>query len=191
MALGDNTTSVARGNDARGRKPYLLSAELNFATAASDKGTALAANDVIPGLTIPANTLIMCAGFEVTSAHTGTSTDTDFDFGITGGDLDNFVDGFDFDGASVGDYAFKAGQTPVLIGGTSDTIDVEIQAMTGTTTGGKIRMFAVCLDVDDPGDCSRSRPRPTRITKLRGQGNLPLLTLTREYYKWLNHTSHL
>jgi len=136
MALGDNTTSVARGNDARGRKPYLLSAELNFATAASDKGTALAANDVIPGLTIPANTLIMCAGFEVTSAHTGTSTDTDFDF----------------DGASAGDYAFKAGQTPVLIGGTSDTIDIEIQAMTGTTTGGKIRMFAVCLDVDDPGD---------------------------------------
>jgi hypothetical protein len=66
--------------------------------------------------------------------------------------LDNFVDGFDFDGASVGDYAFKAGQTPVLIGGTSDTIDIEIQAMTGTTTGGVIRMFAVCMDVDDTGD---------------------------------------
>ena len=100
MALGDNTTSVARGNDARGRKPYLLSAELDFSQAVTDKGTALAANDVIPGLTIPANTLIMCAGFEVTEAHAGTSTDTDFDFGITGGDLDNFVDGFDFDGAS-------------------------------------------------------------------------------------------
>ena len=152
MALGDNTTSVERGSAARGRKPYLLSAELDFAQAVTDKGTALAANDVIPGLTIPANTLIMCAGFEVTAAHAGTSTDTDLYFGITGGDLDNFVDGFDFDGASVGDYAFKAGQTPVLIGGTSDTIDVEIQAMTGTTTGGKIRMFAVCMDVDDPGD---------------------------------------
>ena len=50
MALGDNTTSVARGNDGRGRKPYL------------------------------------------------------------------------------------------------------IQAMTGTTTGGVIRMFAVCMDVDDTGD---------------------------------------
>ena len=69
MALGDNTTSVARGNTARGRQPYLISAELNFATAASDKGTALAANDVIPGLTIPANTLIMCAGLEVTEAQ--------------------------------------------------------------------------------------------------------------------------
>jgi len=154
MALGDNTTSPARGSSARGRKPYLIQADLNFATAVSDKGTALAANDVIPGLTIPANTLIMCAGFEVTTVHSGTSTDTDFDFGITGGDLDNFVDGFDFDGASAGDYAFKAGQTPVLIGGTSDTIDIEIQAMTGTTTGGVIRMFAVCMDVDDEGSKS-------------------------------------
>ena len=152
MALGDNTTSVSRGNTARGKQPYLIQADLNFATAASDKGTALAANDVIPGLTIPANTLIMCAGLEVTAAHAGTSTDTDFDFGITGGDLDNFVDGFDFDGASVGDYAFKAGQTPVLIGGTADTIDIEIQAMTGTTTGGKVRMFAVVMNVDDQGD---------------------------------------
>ena len=152
MALGDNTTSPARGVSARGRQPYMIQHELNFATAASDKGTALAANDVIPGLTIPANTLILSAGLEVTAAHAGTSTDTDFDFGITGGDLDNFVDGFDFDGASVGDYAFKAGQTPVLIGGTADTIDIEIQAMTGTTTGGKVRMFAVVMNVDDQGD---------------------------------------
>ena len=152
MALGDNTTSVERGSMARGRQPYLIQADLDFAQAETDKGTALAANDVIPGLTIPANTLILAAGFEVTTAHSGTSTNTDFDFGITGGDLDNFVDGFDFDGASVGDYGFKAGQTPVLIGGTSDTIDVEIQAMTGTTTGGVLRMFAVCMDVDDTGN---------------------------------------
>ena len=124
MALGDNTTSPARGVGARGRHPYMIQHELNFATAASDKGTALAANDVIPGLTIPANTVILNAGLEVTEAHAGTSTDTDFDFGITGGDLDNFVDGFDFDGASVGDYAMKAGQTPVLVGATSDTIDI-------------------------------------------------------------------
>ena len=52
MALGDNTTSVERGSDARGRKPYLLSAELDFAQAVTDKGSALAANDVIPGLTL-------------------------------------------------------------------------------------------------------------------------------------------
>ena len=145
MALGDNTTSPARGMSGRGRQPYFIQHELNFATAVTDKGTALAANDVIPGLTIPANTVILHAGFEVTEAHAGTSTDVELDFGITGGDLDNFVDGFDFDAASVGAYA------PVIVGGTSDTIDIEIQAMTGTTTGGKIRMFAVCMDIDDEG----------------------------------------
>ena len=145
MALGDNTTSPARGMSGRGRQPYFIQHELNFATAVTDKGTALAANDVIPGLTIPANTVILHAGFEVTEAHAGTSTDVELDFGITGGDLDNCVDGFDFDAASVGAYA------PVIVGGTSDTIDIEIQAMTGTTTGGKIRMFAVCMDIDDEG----------------------------------------
>jgi len=148
MALGDNTTSVAHGATARGRQPYMIEYVLDFAQAVTDKGSALAANDVIPGLTIPANTLILAAGWEVIEAHTGTSTDTDFDFGITGGDLDNFVDGYDFDGASVGDYAFKPTQTPVLVGGTADTLDIEIQAMTGTTTGGKVRLFAICMDVD-------------------------------------------
>jgi len=152
MALGDNTTSVARGMGSRGRQPYFIQHTLDFAQAVTDKGTALAANDVIPGLTIPANTVILHAGFEVTEAHAGTSTDTDFDFGITGGDLDNFVDGFDFDGASVGDYApTPAAYAPVIVGGTSDTIDIEIQAMTGTTTGGKIRMFAILMDIDDIG----------------------------------------
>ena len=113
MALGDNTTSAERGVGARGRQPYLIQGDLNFATAASDKGSALAASDVIPGLTIPAG--ILAAGFEVTTAHAGTSTNT-FDFGITGGDVDKFVDGFDFDGASVDDYGFKAAQTPVVVG---------------------------------------------------------------------------
>ena len=69
MALGDNTTSVARGNGARGRQPYLIQHEINFATAVTDKGTALAAGDVIPGLTIPAKSAILHAGFEVIQEH--------------------------------------------------------------------------------------------------------------------------
>ena len=148
VALANST----RGCSARGRQPYYLQNNVNMATAATSKGTALASSDVITAITVPANTVILHAGWEVTTAHAGTSSDTAFDFGVTGGNVDCFVDGFDFDGASAGDYAFKAGQTPVLIGGTSDTIDVEIQAMTGTTTGGVIRMFAVCMDVDDTGD---------------------------------------
>ena len=135
----------ARGNSARGRQPYLIQNEINFSTAASSKGTALAASDVITALTIPANTMIMTAGFEVTEAHAGTSTDTAFDFGVTGGDVDNFVDGFDFDGASVGDYAFKAGQTPVMVGGTADTIDILVGG--AQDTAGKVRVWAIMCDI--------------------------------------------
>lgn len=129
---------------------YLIQKELDFAAAATAKGSALAASDVIQVLDVPAGSLVWAAGFEVTSVHTGTSTDTAFDFGITGGNVDAFVDGFDFDGASVGDLSAIAAGTqadgPVLVS-TNDTIDVLIQAMTGTTTGGKIRCWALISDI--------------------------------------------
>ena len=152
MALGAQTTSTVNAYGRAGKaglpgQPFMIEGVLDFAQAATDKGTALAADDVIPGLTIPANHLILHAGLEVLTAHTGTSSNTDFDFGITGGDLDNFVDGFDFDGASVGDFAATpAAYAPVMVGAT-DTIDLEIQAMTGTTTGGSLRMFALLVDL--------------------------------------------
>ena len=67
--------------------------------------------------------------------------------------MDNFVDGFDFDGASVGDFSNQDNNfAPVVVGGTSDTLDIEIQTQTGTTTGGVIRMFALLMDIDDTGD---------------------------------------
>ena len=42
MALGDNTLQAARGNSQRGRNPYMVQMELDFATALTDKGSALA-----------------------------------------------------------------------------------------------------------------------------------------------------
>tara|TARA_R110000787_G_scaffold32761_8_gene86598 strand:+ start:698 stop:1201 length:504 start_codon:yes stop_codon:yes gene_type:complete len=147
MALGAQTTSTVNSYGRAGRQgqPYMIEGILDMAEAVVDKGTALAANDVIPGLTIPANTLILHAGLECLTLHTGTSTDTDFDFGITGGDLDNFVDDFDFSAAAVGAFAASAEGGPVMVNAT-DTIDLEIQAMTGTTLTGKIRMFAILID---------------------------------------------
>ena len=150
MALGDNTLTSARGNSQRGRNPYMVQGILDFAQAATDKGSALAAADVIPVLTIPANTVILGAGIEVPACAAVTSTNTAFDLGIAGGA--NFVDGFDFDGASVGDYATMQTTAPVVIGGTADNLDVTLQAMTGTTTAGKVRVLAIVMDVDDLGD---------------------------------------
>lgn len=151
MALGDNTTSVARNAGERGRKPYFIQHELDFAQATTDKGTALAKDDVVPGLSIPANTVVLTGGFEVTEAHAGTSTDLTLAMGVTGGDVDNFVAAFDMDAASVGAYTPVPAATAPVVVSTADTIDILIETQTGTFTGGKIRMYAVCMDIDDIG----------------------------------------
>lgn len=131
------------------RGVYFIEKELDFAAAVTANGTALAADDIIEILDVPAYTVILNAGFEVTAEHTGTSTDCTLDLGVTGIDVDVFVDGFDFDAAAVGAVAQNAAAfQPVVIGATADTIDVEIQTQTGTTTGGKIRVWALLCDID-------------------------------------------
>jgi hypothetical protein len=103
-------------------------------------------------LNIPAESVILHAGLQVVTALTGTSSDTAFDLGVTGGDVDNFVDGFDVDGASAGAYApTAAAYAPVIVGAT-DTLDILVQAQTGTTLTGKIRVFATLMDISDAGD---------------------------------------
>lgn len=135
--------------------PYLVEFNLNLATAATSKGSALAAADVIQTIDLPAHTLVLAAGFEVTSVMTGTSTDATVDLGVTGIDPDAYVDGFDLDGAAVGTYPQQpAAYQPIVIGGTADTLDLLIATQTGTITGGVLRVFAVLQDVKDRVDGS-------------------------------------
>ena len=149
VALANST----RGSSARGRQPYFLQNNVSMATAVTSKGTALAAADVITAITVPANTVILHAGWEVTTVHAGTSTAAVLDFGVTGGNVDAFLDGFALDAASAGDYSSPTADNfnTVVVGGTADTIDVLLQAMTGTTTAGVLRCYAILMDVDDVG----------------------------------------
>lgn len=111
--------------------------------------TDVSASDVVVGPTIPAGTLLLGGGLEVITAHTGTSTDCTLDVGITGGDVDVFVDGFDFDAASVGDFANSGVQTQTVVS-TADTLDVLVATQTGTTTAGKVRVWAIGVDLTAP-----------------------------------------
>lgn len=134
------------------KTPYLVEKEIDFAVATTAKGSALAANDIIEAIRVPANTLVLWAGMQVKEEMTGTSTDLALDLGVTSNDPDRFVDGFDYDGASEGDWATvaAAATTPaLLIGETADTIDILIQAQTNTFTGGTIRVVAQMVDVSD------------------------------------------
>ncbi len=130
-----------------GRMPYFKEVLIDFAAAATAKGSALAAADVIEAISVPANTMILNAGMEVITVAGGESSDNALDLG-TGADVDVFVDGFDLDAAAAGAYAQNAAAFQPIIVGTADTIDVLIQAATTAPTSGVIRVFAVLMDID-------------------------------------------
>ena len=127
-------------------KEVLIDAEDLITT----KGSALASGDVIECIDIAKNSIVLAAGIIAVTAHTGTSTDLALDLGFTGGDVDNFVDGFDYDAASVADnaaqVAYGTGTKPLLVTA-DDTLDILVQAQTGTWLTGKLRVWALIVDV--------------------------------------------
>lgn len=141
----DGTLNMTRGAE---RTPYYVELIIDLADAVTAKGSALAQADVIETIAVPAGTQVLFAGLQKVTAMTGSSTDLTFDFGITGGDVDAFVDGWDFDGASVGAFATVAAAaiTPATFVTTADTLDILFATQTGTVTGGKIRVFAWLAD---------------------------------------------
>ena len=147
MALGDNTLQSARGNTQRGRNPYMVQTVLNLATALSDKGSALAAADVIPVIAIPKGNMVLNAGIEVDTASDG-STFT-VDLGMV--DADVFVDGFDATSAAAVVAQNPAAYQPVMAVA-DDNIDLTIASLSGgAVTTGKLRIWAVMIDCTDMG----------------------------------------
>lgn len=131
-----------------GRMPYFKEVLIDFAAAATAKGSALAAADVIEAIRVPANTMILNAGLEVITIAAGESNDTTLDLGVTTTEPDNFVDGFDLDAAAAGAYAQNAAAFQPLVIGTADTIDLLIATATTAPTGGIVRVWAVLMDID-------------------------------------------
>ena len=148
MALGDNTLQSARGaNSNPGRKPYMVQTVLNLATALSDKGSALAASDVIPVIAVPKGNMVLNAGIEVDTASDG-STFT-VDLGMV--DADVFVDGFDATSAAAVVAQNPAAYQPVMAVA-DDNIDLTIATLSGgAVSTGKLRIWAVMMDCSDMG----------------------------------------
>jgi hypothetical protein len=148
MATITTLAGAASAGRTAGSVPYLVEKTIDFAAAATAKGSALAAADVIECISVPANTVILNAGFEVITAAGGESSDNAWDLG-TGVDVDVFVDGFDGDAAAAGAYAQNAAAfQPIVVGSTADTIDLLIQAATTAPTSGVLRVWAVLMNVD-------------------------------------------
>ena len=138
---------------------YVIWHDIDLTKAVTAKGSALAQGDTIEAIRLPANTAIVDVWAQKITAMTGTSTDLTFDIGFTGGDVDKFVDGWDFDGAAVGSYATPVGVSQSIPLSTSDTVDILFTTQTGTVTGGKVRLFVSAVDLTVKGRGAIALPK--------------------------------
>ena len=123
------------GHPSNGRTPYLVENTIDISAINSSSGTAN--GDVVNALDIPAETLIMEAGIEVITALSSSAT---MDLGITGGDVDRYVDG---DTIATG-YATLTATARVVVA-SADTLDILTAG--ADSSAGKVRVWAVLCDV--------------------------------------------
>ena len=136
MATYDLTAAGGTtGHPANGRTPYLVENTIDVSAINGDSGAAQ--NDVLRVLDIPAETLIMEAGIEVITALSSSAT---MDLGITGGDVDRYVDG---DTNATG-YATLTATARVVVA-SADTLDILTAG--ADSSAGKVRVWAVLCDV--------------------------------------------
>ena len=136
MATYDKTgAGGTTGHPSNGRTPYLVENTIDISAINSSSGTAN--GDVVNALDIPAETLIMEAGIEVITALSSSAT---MDLGITGGDVDRYVDG---DTNATG-YAILTATARVVVA-SADTLDILTAG--ADSSAGKVRVWAVLCDV--------------------------------------------
>ena len=148
MATITATLAPAMGNSQRGRNPYMVEQVVDLtANSINPNG------DVVQCITVPANTKIITAGFEVTSSATQ-NTGTDATAALGTADADEYVTAFDIDGAADGAYAPSVTVSADLVIGSADTLDLTLAGGGASFTAGEIRVFAVMMDVSPLGDTS-------------------------------------
>jgi hypothetical protein len=127
--------------------PYVVENTINWASAVTAKGSALAAADVIEALQIPAQSIVLAAGFEVITAATGSCT---VSLGVTGVTAAAYVSAFAVtSSATAGTYATPATAGYPIVSQSADTLDLLLVTETTTLSAGSIRVFAVIVDATD------------------------------------------
>jgi hypothetical protein len=161
MATIDLSSGLGNGQHSSrslGRLPYVVEKTIDFAVATTAKGGALAAADVIEAIDVPAQSVVLNAGYEVTATITG---DVTIDLGVTGIDADVFVDGAVLAAATtVGTFAQNAAAYQPVVLGAADTVDLLIAGSTAAISAGKVRVWALIVDVSDkdaPGEADRDQ----------------------------------
>ena len=149
MATITSLLLPATGNSNRGRMPYQVELIIDLTAQAIDCSSA----DVVQCITLPANTHILHAGVQVVESATQ-NTGTDATVTLGAADADEYVTAFDIDGAS--DLAYAPSVTPSaeVVLATADTLDLTFAGSGATFTAGKLRVYALLMDVSEQGSTS-------------------------------------
>ena len=109
--------------------------------------------DVVQCITLPANTHILHAGVQVVESAT-MNTGTNATITLGAADVDEYVTAFDIDGAS--DLAYAPSVTPSaeVVLSSADTLDLVFAGDGATFTAGKLRVYALLMDVSEQGSTS-------------------------------------
>ena len=149
MATITSLLLPATGNSNRGRMSYQVELIIDLTAQAID----CSSGDVVQCITLPANTHILHAGVQVvTSATMNTGTDATITLGAA--DADEYVTAFDIDGAS--DLAYAPSVTPSaeVVLSSADTLDLTFAGSGATFSAGKLRVYALLMDVSEQGSSS-------------------------------------
>ena len=131
----------------------MVQTTLDFSHADID---ALSAGDIVQAITIPADTCVLYAGAEmIESVQSGADGNT-VNLGIT--DVDQYVAAVDIDddasnlSSGLGYLTPSAEAGVPFFLGSADTLDLELQATSTAPNAGKIRIFAMLMDISPIGD---------------------------------------
>ena len=149
MATITSLLKAATGNSQRGRNPYMVENTLDIVATTVDPSS----GDVVQAITIPAGHKIMAAGVEVVESAT-MNTGTDATITLGAADADEYVTSFDIDGAADGAYAPSATVAADVVLASDDTLDVTFAGSGASFTAGKLRVYAIMMDVSEQGDTS-------------------------------------
>tara|TARA_R110000796_G_scaffold1382_4_gene5528 strand:+ start:757 stop:1242 length:486 start_codon:yes stop_codon:yes gene_type:complete len=151
MANVTTFLKAASGNSQRGRNVFMVENTINLVGSSINPSTP----DTAQALTLPAGCKVIAAGVEVVeSATMNTGTNGTVSLGFTGGDVDEFVATFDIDGAADGAYAPEIAIDGTTVATADDTIDLLFAGDGASFTAGKLRVYAVMMDVSSQGDTS-------------------------------------
>jgi len=148
MATLTALLAPTRGIGNPSRKPYMQELTIDLTAQAID----CSSGDIVQCITVPGNTVILWTGVQVMeSATMNTGTNATILLG-TAIDANEYVAAFDIDGAADLAYAPTVAQAGVIVLATADTLDLTFAGDGATFSAGKLRVYAMLMDVSEVGD---------------------------------------